>query len=459
MGPLPLTGSPHAMHSSPRRLGALLALGLAVPLAAPLIAQGPPGGYYDPVDDSNPAALRQTLHAVIDDHQRFPYTSGSTDTWDILELAMEDPSDSTRIVELYKNASLAKQGGGNSFYNREHTWPNSYGFPDNGSGNYPYTDCHLLFLCDIGYNSNRGNKPFRTCNAGCSERPTISGGSGTYPGNSNWMSGSAVQGTWETWMGRRGDVARGLLYADVRYEGGTHGVTGFSEPDLVLTDVEALIASTQTGNNESLAYMGMLAVLLTWHVEDPVDARERAKNDVVFAFQGNRNPFVDHPEWVACLFESDCGVGAPYCFGTACPCGNGDAGAGCANSTGSGALLAAQSGSLSFSHDDLVLELSGMPANQFGIVFMGGSTAGSVFGDGRLCVGTVHGRFPVRAADAGGSLLEGPGIVAFTFAGFPPAGWITVGVPYFFQGWYRDPGGPCGQFFNLSNGLELLFTP
>lgn len=275
-------------------------------------AQIPPG-YYSSVDATNPTTLRQTLHLVIDDHTRFPYTSSSTDTWDILELAMEDPNNASRIIDVYRNSSLAKQGGGNSFYDREHSWPKSYGFPDDGSGNYPYTDCHLLFLANGAYNSARSNKPFRFCSSSCTEYVTdpnggAGGGSGSYPGNSNWTSGSLTAGTWETWIGRRGDVARAMLYADIRYEGGTHGVTAHPEPDLIVTDSEALIISKNTGNNESTAYMGILQDLLVWHQQDPVDAAEMQKNDVVYAFQGNRNPFVDHPEWVACLFSANCGT-------------------------------------------------------------------------------------------------------------------------------------------------------
>jgi hypothetical protein len=55
--------------------------------APPLPAQ--PAGYYDAADASSPAALRHSLHEIIDDHQRFPYTSEATDTWDVLELADE----------------------------------------------------------------------------------------------------------------------------------------------------------------------------------------------------------------------------------------------------------------------------------------------------------------------------------------------------------------------------------
>ena len=294
----------------PIRAGALLALFV---LAAPLAAQIPPG-YYDGVSTSSPAVLRATLHEAIDDHQRFPYTSSGTDTWNVLEDSQEDPADSGRILDVYQNDSHAKESAGNSFYEREHTWPKSYGFPDDNGSNYPYTDCHMLWLCDPGYNGSRGNKPFRDGAAGFTELPTVpndgqGGGFGSYPGNSNWTAGSGTTGTFEVWGGRRGDVARALLYADVRYEGGLHGVTGVTEIDLILTDDQGLIAGSVTGQNELTGYMGELSVLLQWHAQDPVDDWERDRNDGVWSHQGNRNPFVDHPEWVACLFGAGCGGG------------------------------------------------------------------------------------------------------------------------------------------------------
>ena len=147
------------------------------------------------------------------------------------------------------------------------------------------------------------------CDATCNEKATqvhngTGGGSGTHPGNSNWTTGQRTAGTWETWMGRRGDVARALFYLDVRYEGGRHGVTNAEEPDLILTDDVNQIVSRR--DNQTIAFMGMRSTLLEWHQQDPVDSKERRRNDVVFSHQTNRNPFIDHPEWVACVFENQC---------------------------------------------------------------------------------------------------------------------------------------------------------
>ena len=279
-------------------------------LSAGLHAQ--PESYYNGVEATSPDSLRASLHAIIDDHQRFPYTSSETDTWDILEIADADQDEISRVVGIYRNASFARQGGGNDAYNREHVWPNSYGFPDNDETlNYPYTDTHALFLSDVGYNFARSNHPFDTCDASCTEYASVEndgrGDAGEgYPGDSNWQTGSFTSGRWEVWSGRRGDAARALMYMDVRYEGGTHGVTGAAEPNLILTDDLQLIDASNTGMNEPVGYMGKLSTLLEWHVQDPVDEIERQHHETVASFQGNRNPFIDHPEWAACVFEGVC---------------------------------------------------------------------------------------------------------------------------------------------------------
>ena len=284
------------------RIPSYLLLILITPLA---LAQAP-AGYYDSVDTSSPSALRNTLHQVIDDHTRYPYTSSAVDTWDVLEIADENMDNSGQVITVYENDNNSKQGGGNSFYNREHSWPKSYGFPNDGSSNYPYTDMHHLFIADNGYNSSRSNKPFDLCTSGCAEKVTLVNNSRGGPGHSNWTAGSYTQGAWEVWDARRGDIARAMFYMDVRYEGGNHGITGHAEPDLILTENRTLIDNSNTGNNESVAYMGLMSVLILWHQQDPVDDIERQHNEAVASFQGNRNPFVDHPEWVECVFELVC---------------------------------------------------------------------------------------------------------------------------------------------------------
>lgn len=272
------------------------------------------GDYYAQVNTSSPEQLRCSLHATIRGHTAFPYSgTGVTSTWTILELAEEDPNDPTRIIDAYRNRQYLKGSdragtGSGITYNREHSWPNSLGFPSQtdaqGRPNAPYTDTHMLYLTDTGYNADRGNKPYADCaqSSGCTERPTdvnlgVGGGTGLYPGNSNWFNGSS----YEVWSARKGDFARTILYMAIRYEGGSHPVTGQAEPDLELTDNRALIV----GTTSSPAYMGLMSTVLAWHQADPPDAAERRRNDVVFSFQGNRNPFIDRPEWgTQALFTS-----------------------------------------------------------------------------------------------------------------------------------------------------------
>ena len=157
-----------------------------------------------------------------------------------------------------------------------------------------------------------------------------------------------------------------------------------------------------------------------------------------------------------------------YCFGLSCPCGNDDPVlGGCANSvpghdsTPQGALLAA-CGSASTAEDDLVLTLSHLPPNKFGLFFMGGGQTQLPFGDGFRCVDTGGlGLFrynpPLNSGNSGLMTL-GPGIVARSQS-FAMNGHIDPGETWYFQGWYRDPMGPCGTAFNLSNGLAVTFEP
>ena len=144
-----------------------------------------------------------------------------------------------------------------------------------------------------------------------------------------------------------------------------------------------------------------------------------------------------------------------YCFGQGCPCANDDPTAGCTNSTGTGATLDA-SGMPSVAASTLVLSGSGLPAGQPGLYFQGlnavGGGSGVAFGDGLRCAGGGVARLQVRASDPSGS--------SSTTVDLTVSGAVTAGDSRTYQLWYRDPAGSvCGTGFNLSNGLQLVWTP
>jgi hypothetical protein len=150
----------------------------------------------------------------------------------------------------------------------------------------------------------------------------------------------------------------------------------------------------------------------------------------------------------------------PYCFclNDFAPCNNPDLTAGCRNSSGAGAKLGS-GGTVSVMADDLTLTVTSMPLNKNGLVFM--CKDGQVpvtFGDGVKCPFGQTFRYFAQNSGASGSISYGPGIVAYTFGNFGVPGHILAGSTWHFQGWFRDPPGPCGSGANLSNAMRVNFT-
>jgi len=173
-----------------------------------------------------------------------------------------------------------------------------------------------------------------------------------------------------------------------------------------------------------------------------------------------------------CPTNPACNSGAAYIFdlptnvtqygscATNAPCGNVDTHGGCRNWTGHGAVLQAR-GNTAYTADDLVLQVRDLPPNGYHRLYMGPLAMSAPFGNGQRLVapGSLgYFRYPVQQASALGYSSFGPGIIAHS-QGFGALGQITPGQTWRFQSWNRDIAGPCGNFFNLSNGLAVTFAP
>ncbi|GJQ64516.1 MAG: hypothetical protein SCALA702_35690 [Melioribacteraceae bacterium] len=235
-----------------------------------------PSGYYQSTQGEFDENLKWELHQIIRNHVRFPYSSSGTDTWDILKQSDKDTTNPANVVLLYSGWTLDGEdeyNNGNG-WNREHVWPNSHGFPS--SGDTAYTDVHHLRPCDISVNGARGNKDFDN---GGTQYIDGDGATNCYTDGDSWEPRPEV----------KGDVARMVMYMAARYE-------GFSGYDLELVDY--------TGT-PTQPILGKESTLLEWNRLDPPDDFERNRNDVIFSYQQNRNPFVDHPEFADRIYRSD----------------------------------------------------------------------------------------------------------------------------------------------------------
>jgi endonuclease I len=223
-----------------------------------------PDGYYDDAEGLSGDELKAALHDIIDNHVEYSYN----DLRDfILKNTDEDPDNSNNVILLYTGRSQAKStfGGGANDWNREHVWAKSHG----GFGNNPPcgTDAHHIRPTDASVNSERGNLDFDEGGTPLTEAPGCK------------KDGDSFEPRDEV----KGDVARMIFYMAVRYEGSN------GEPDLEVVDYV---------NTSPDPEMGKLQKLLDWNMTDPPDDFEKNRNELIYSYQENRNPFIDHPEYV-----------------------------------------------------------------------------------------------------------------------------------------------------------------
>ena len=178
-------------------------------------------------------------------------------------------------------------------YNREHMIPQSYFgstgimrndiqhvYPTDGKVNAIHNDWAFGKVNVASYTSSNGSKLGTALNSGYS-----AGFSGT---------------VFEPIDEFKGDVARVYFYFATRYEDqmATFYATYTTVDCRVMFDGSANQTFSPT----------FLNILLTWNAQDPVSTKEIVRNNASYIHQSNRNPYIDHPEWVATVWGLPLGV-------------------------------------------------------------------------------------------------------------------------------------------------------
>ncbi|MEC4724501.1 endonuclease [Shewanella sp. D64] len=237
-----------------------------------------PDEYYSDVlngDFADVAAKKQALTTIAaTGHTSVSYKQ----VWSILTYSDEDPENKDNVIMLYSGKSISKHdnGGNTDDWNREHVWPQSHGV----EGGYGNTDAHHLRPAMPQVNGARSNYDFDNGGTPVSQAPD------------NLV--DTKLGTFEPRDAVKGDVARMMFYMDTRYEGGHSSNNG----DLKLVD--------SIGTDGEKLEAGKLCTLYAWHKQDPVDTLEQNRNTAVYEYQGNRNPYIDRPEWVQDIYGALC---------------------------------------------------------------------------------------------------------------------------------------------------------
>jgi endonuclease I len=242
-----------------------------------------PAGYYDAATGTG-YTLKTQLHNIIDGHNSQTYDAlwthfQSTDVDNYyeddgspLDMYSENPTGADPYNWTFVSDQCGNYSGEGSCYNREHSFPKSW-FNDG----YPmYTDLFHLYLTDGYVNGQRGNLPFgEVSSPDWTSQNGSEKGSCSYPG----YSGTVFEPIDEF----KGDFARSYFYMATRYE---DVISGWPGSDML------------DGSSDQVYADWALNMLLEWHANDPVSQKEIDRNDAVYGIQLNRNPFIDHPEYV-----------------------------------------------------------------------------------------------------------------------------------------------------------------
>ena len=243
------------------------------------------GSYYDNLNtDLEGSAFRAELAELITDtHTKYTSYDGLANAF---KVADADPDNNGNVIWFYTGTSVpfSAFGGNPGSTNREHVWPKDGGdaFPEKSG---PGSDAHHLRPTETQLNSTRGSKNFDEV-AQTSANVVKENGSSGY-GNSAYGADALCYSSGSFFYpakGYRGATARILFYMQTRW--GDH--------NLEFVD--------GAGSSKTI---GKISTLLKWHLEEPPTEEEIRRNEAVFGLQGNRNPFIDHPEYAAQIYCYD----------------------------------------------------------------------------------------------------------------------------------------------------------
>jgi endonuclease I len=279
-----------------------------------------PAGYYDSAASLSGDVLRAELRDISSaTHVKLPYTSAAFDVWDAYAVTDVFPAPNNTIVwdmysdipsgspayqyTIYTDQCLGGSAAEGTCYSREHVMPNSWwGGLDNAS-NPQYTDVHCLFPADQYVNQEKSSYPL-----GETDSPYYISSNGSAVGACSF---SGYSGTvFEPIDEYKGDFARVYFYIATRYMGNiSNWVTSYPSTD------GPYVINSSTSNLQPW----VVNMLVSWHLSDPVSAKEIARNDSIYYAtpQHNRNPYVDHPEYVCLVWTSSYCTSAPIIINVA----------------------------------------------------------------------------------------------------------------------------------------------
>lgn len=246
-----------------------------------------PQGYYDNATGTG-YTLKTQLFNIINQHNVVSYSPG---LWNLYTTT--DARADGKVWDIYTTCNFTfgtgtggnqDQGSGGTaecqFFNKEHTFPKSWF--GGVSGTPMYSDAFHVMPTDKKVNGNRGNLAY-----GIVGTASFTSSNGCKIGNNIAPSGPAMT-VFEPADEYKGDIARNYFYMATCYEDLIAGWENYNSNGAAFLD----------GTNTRVYEQWALSMLYSWHLADPVSTKEINRNNAVYAVQANRNPFIDHPEWV-----------------------------------------------------------------------------------------------------------------------------------------------------------------